>query len=177
MSPNRTHRFPEETLFHEDILGPIALSLSIKLSFSGIEGASAMGWYADRMPVLLYRTKNGKYVAKCLPFNQVGVGDSTLLALKSLAKALITIIDDAVSNDYLHRLTEDVNRGIGRPDDFYWKKYAEVAKHQAELTEIKRRELGLPDQTKIMNRAIITSQDPVALSTWRSMYRQHVGAC
>ena len=177
MSPDRTHKFPEEILFHEDILKPVALSLSIKLSFLNGKGAIAMGWYADRMPVLLYRTKDDRYVAKCLPFNQVGIGDSVLRALKSLAEALITIVDDAVNNHYLNQLTEDLNSGVSRPDDFYWKKYAEVVKHQAELTALNMKKLGLPDHVKVMNRAVMTPQAPIDLNMLRNMQQQHVRAC
>ena len=117
---------PKTKMPLEKILKPLALSLEIKLSFPSERGPVATGWYADGMPVLLYRTEENEYVAKCLPFNQLGMGASSAEALGNLVTALHIILEDAIENRYLEQFTEDINNGVGRPGDFYWKKYAEA---------------------------------------------------
>jgi predicted RNase H-like HicB family nuclease len=153
----------------EKIRKPLAFSLHFKLLFHSDKGPVAMGWYAEGMPVLLYYTEDNECVAKCLPFNQVGMGDSVASALESLVEALTIILEDAVENKYLEQLIEDVNSGVGRPRDFYWQKYAEAVKAQSEL----KRKIRLPRKITT-DRVTVTPQYPIDLRALRNMRRQFV---
>lgn len=151
----------------EELRDPRALSMDATYVLGKRGGVEEVTLSWKQMPVLVYRDEDKDWIAKCLPFNQAGVGGTLSDALESLAEALGEILLDAVENNYILQLINDVKSGVGRPSEGYWKEYAKAAR----VTSLQRRRLA---EFRTDRFSLAAYNQPVERSLLRKMCAAHV---
>ena len=108
-----------------------AKALSLKLGNGAIINTLAF----NGMPALLFEAE-GKHIVKCLPLNQIGVGNTPDEAFNVLGIDLVDALKEALAEKTLEDVVRDML--IGRAAPMYWDVYMQLAKKPAEPKSIKR---------------------------------------
>ena len=113
-----------EKRINEELKGAKALSLTFKIFFESSNGAITNTLVLKGMPSLLFESE-GKQVVKCLPLNQLGIGDTRDEAFDSLGEDLIELFTDLFNESGILKLIDDQRKG--RAADIYWDRYKKLS--------------------------------------------------
>ncbi|MCH7497995.1 MAG: hypothetical protein IH971_09100 [Candidatus Marinimicrobia bacterium] len=101
-----------------------ALSMTIRFDFELGDGAITNTMTFNGMPGLLFESE-GKQVIKCLPLNQLGIGDTTDEASAMLIEDLVEMLKEALNESTLLEDIKDMLKG--KAALIYWDKYLQLA--------------------------------------------------
>lgn len=126
-----------EKLIQEELENATALSLT--LNFSGKVGNLPITHTLDfeGMPALLLKS-NGKHIVKCLPLNQLGIGDTIEEAIDMLREDLSEILTDVIGESNFLKSVGSLLEGRAAP--LYWEKHKELSEAAAVITKAKPKE-------------------------------------
>jgi len=144
----------------------IALSMTAIIEIELGNGAITNTLVFNGMPALLFEAE-GKYIVKCLPLNQIGVGDSHDQAFESLGVDLVEAFKEALDENALSDVVRDMLNGKAAP--IYWEKYIQLAKKKVMPKKIERRieNIELTTDTEI---------DPALIEKYKSLTGSMIAA-
>lgn len=114
-----------------------------------------------KMPTLLYQA-NGKRVVKCLPLNQLGMGDTDDDAFEMLAEDLEDMFFEAIAGSNLAERVVELLQGMAAR--LYWDKHEELQKKQHEEASKTR---GLRTPNLDLERTTATQVNPALLAEYQ----------
>jgi len=120
----------------EELKDAKALSLTVRFELAIGYGAITNTLEFKGMPSLLFEA-GGKQIIKCLPLNQLGMGDTKDEAFEALGEDLADMLKEIFDESGLFKLVEDMMKG--KAAQIYWDKYTELSKESPKHKEIKRR--------------------------------------
>jgi len=129
MHPEREKRVRDE------LKGAKALSLTFKIHFEIGDGTITNTLALNGMPALLFETE-GKQVIKCLPLNQLGMGDTRDKAFEALGEDLLEVFTELFNESKLLDLIDEQRKG--RAADVYWAAHKRLAKKPPMSKKVKR---------------------------------------
>jgi len=101
-----------------------ALSMKVRFDFKIGDGAITNTMTFNGMPGLLFESE-GKKVIKCLPLNQLGIGDTDNDAYAMLLEDLVEMLNEALIESNLLEHINDMMKG--RAAEIYWDRYAQIS--------------------------------------------------
>ena len=129
MHPTRRRRVSRE------LRNAKALALTVIIELKLGNGAITNTLTFNGMPALLFEAE-GKHIVKCLPLNQIGVGNTPDEAFNVLGIDLVDALKEALAEKTLEDVVRDML--IGRAAPMYWDVYMQLAKKPVEPKSIKR---------------------------------------
>ena len=150
MHPAREQRVREE------LKGAKALSLTLEFSLEIGNGAITNTLVFNGMPALLFESE-GKQVIKCLPLNQLGMGDTKDEAFEVLGEDLADLLTEIFNESALFGRVNDMMKG--RVAQVYWDEYEQLSKQHPMPKKIERRIKNIKIETD-------TAIDPVLLKKY-----------
>lgn len=160
MHPKRRRRISQE------LKNARALSLTVMIKMKLGNGAITNNLTFNGMPTLLFEAE-GKHIVKCLPLNQIGVGNTPDEAFNVLGIDLVDALKEALAEKTLDDVVRDML--IGRAASLYWEVYDQLAKKPMEPKRIERRVENLELTTD-------TYIDPALIEKYRNLPGSAVAA-
>lgn len=133
-----------------------ALSLTLEFRREIGNGAITNTLVFNGMPALLFESE-GKQVIKCLPLNQLGMGDTKDEAFEVLGEDLAELLTEIFNESALFGRVDDMLKG--RVAQVYWDEYERLSKQHPMQKKIERRIKNIKIETD-------TAIDPVLLKKY-----------